>query len=221
MKNRSQHKDRFNGPAAQTSVQLLAPGAVLLRHFASDDAPALCAALRKVLKRSPFRHMITPGGHTMSVAMTNCGALGWVTDRKGYRYDPIDPETANPWPEMPRALLELSVSAAEAAGYHGFTPDACLINRYVPGSRLTLHQDKDERDYKAPIVSVSLGLPAKFLFGGLTRTDKAQRILLHHGDVCVWGGPSRLCYHAIDALKEGYHPLTGRCRINLTFRKVY
>jgi DNA oxidative demethylase len=155
---------------------------------------------------------------TMSVAMTNCGAAGWVTDRRGYRYDRTDPLTGKPWPSMPPALRYLAQRAAAEAGYPGFEPDACLINRYAPGSRLTLHQDKNERDFGAPIVSVSLGLPAKFLFGGLERNDRAQRVMVHHGDVTVWGGPSRLVFHGVDTLKDGEHPATGRCRINLTFR---
>ena len=164
--------------------------------------------------------MVTPGGQTMSVAMTNCGYAGWVSDRKGYRYDHLDPLTGEPWPQMPVPFLNLARQAAVEVGYNNFEPDACLINRYVPGARLTLHQDRNEQDFDAPIVSVSLGLPAKFLFGGLKRSDRPQRIMLHHGDVVVWGGPSRLAYHGVDTLKDGEHPTTGRCRINLTFRRA-
>ncbi len=195
----------------------LAHGAVLLRGFALAAEAVLLSDLEVVVGAAPFRNMVTPGGQTMSVAMTNCGSAGWLTDRKGYRYERIDPVTDEPWPQMPSSFLMLAHSAAIAAGYSGFEPDACLINRYVPGARLTLHQDRNERDFTAPIVSVSLGLPAKFLFGGQRRSDRPQRIMLHHGDV-VWGGPSRLAYHGIDTLKYGEHPTTGRCRINLTFR---
>jgi alkylated DNA repair protein (DNA oxidative demethylase) len=198
----------------------LALGAVLLRGFALATERELMSALEGVVAAAPFRHMATPSGQTMSVAMTNCGSAGWVTDRKGYRYDRIDPLMGRPWPQMPRSFLTLARNAAEAAGYSGFEPDACLLNRYVPGARLTLHQDRNERDFSAPIVSVSLGLPAKFLFGGLERSDRPQRFMLHHGDVVVWGGPSRLAYHGIDTLKDGEHPATGYCRINLTFRQA-
>ena len=198
----------------------LGPGAVLLRGFALEGEPAMLVALDQVVASAPFRHMVTPGGHTMSVAMTNCGALGWVSDRRGYRYDARDPETGRPWPPMPADFANLARNAASSAGFNGFSPDACLINQYVPGARLTLHQDRNERDFAAPIVSVSLGLPAKFLFGGLARSDRPQRIPLAHGDVVVWGGPSRLAFHGVDALKEGSHPLLGPRRINLTLRQA-
>jgi len=198
----------------------LAGGAVLLRGFALDDAADLLRAVHAIIAVAPFRHFMTPGGQTMSVAMTNCGDLGWVSDRKGYRYTETDPETGRAWPPLPAHVLDLAKRAAEEAGFPGFTPDACLVNRYAPGSRLALHQDKNEQDFDAPIVSVSLGLPAKFLFGGMQRTDKPQRVMLHHGDVAVWGGVSRLAYHGVDTLKDGEHPDTGRCRINLTFRNA-
>ncbi|HEU4698302.1 MAG TPA: DNA oxidative demethylase AlkB [Gemmatimonadales bacterium] len=197
-----------------------APGAVLLPgHVLPTEAP-LFAALREVVAAAPFRHMTTPGGHRMSVAMTNCGAVGWVTDRTGYRYDPRDPESGRRWPPMPAVFRDLAVRAADAAGFPGFAPDACLVNRYEPGAKLSLHQDRDERDLDAPIVSVSLGLPATFLFGGLRRTDPTQRIPLSHGDVVVWGGPARLAYHGVLPLRRGEHPALGAQRINLTFRKT-
>ena len=164
--------------------------------------------------------MTTPGGFRMSVAMTNCGAAGWVSDRTGYRYDRIDPDNGQPWPAMPASFFDLATGAACAAGYDNFMPDACLVNRYEPGARLSLHQDRDERDHGHPIVSVSLGLPATFLFGGLQRADKSKRLPLAHGDVVVWGGPARLNHHGILPLKDGEHPMTGRCRINLTFRRA-
>ncbi len=198
----------------------LAPGATLLTGFARSSERVLLEGLTKVIALAPLRHMSTPGGHRMSVAMTNCGALGWVTDRKGYRYDPSDPSTGRPWPSMPDAFFDLAVRAAARAGFDGFAPDACLINRYEPGARLSLHQDRNERDFEAPIVSVSLGLPATFLFGGESRADRTRRFPLSHGDVVVWGGPARLRYHGVLALEEGDHPLLGRCRINLTLRKA-
>jgi alkylated DNA repair protein (DNA oxidative demethylase) len=198
----------------------LCPGAVVLRGFAVQDEAAIFAALHGVTGEAPFRHLITPNGFRMSVAMLNCGAYGWVSDRNGYRYEAIDPETRNPWPRMPDVFLKLARDAAASAGFEDFEPDACLVNRYEPGARLSLHQDKDERDFGAPIVSVSLGLPAVFLWGGLRREDRPVRIPLWHGDVMAWGGPSRLCYHGVLPLKEGNHPLMGGYRINLTFRKA-
>jgi DNA oxidative demethylase len=200
--------------------QALAPGAVLLRGFAVPRETQLLRDLAAVAAQAPFRHMVTPGGYRMSVAMTNCGALGWVTDRSGYRYDATDPERANPWPRMPESFVRLAADAAVQAGFLGFAPDACLVNRYLPGARLTLHQDRNERDYRAPIVSVSLGVPAVFLFGGTKRSDKAARLLLEHGDVVVWGGPARMRYHGVMPLKQGHHRLLGAQRINLTFRKA-
>ncbi|MBN9002338.1 MAG: DNA oxidative demethylase AlkB [Rhizobiales bacterium] len=205
---------------AQPSRETMADGAVLLRGFALARQDELLAALREVIAAAPFRHMVTPSGFTMSVAMTNCGRVGWVTDRRGYRYDVNDPESGQPWPAMPPVLLQLAHDAAEAGGFKNFVPDACLINRYVPGAKMSLHQDKDETDFSAPIVSVSLGIPATFLFGGLKRSDKTQRYRLTHGDVVVWGGPSRLFYHGVAPLAEGEHPLFKRQRINLTFRKT-
>jgi len=201
-------------------LELLGPGAAVLRDFASPDVVALLAGVEQVTAQAPFRHMVTPGGFRMSVAMTNCGALGWVTDRSGYRYDPMDPESGKPWPPMPATFLRLAAGAAAHAGFNGFVPDACLINRYESGTRLSLHQDKNEQDLGAPVVSVSLGIPAVFLFGGLNRADKAIRVPLSHGDVVVWGGPARLRYHGVLPLQEGHHPLVGDLRINLTFRKA-
>jgi alkylated DNA repair protein (DNA oxidative demethylase) len=176
--------------------------------------------LRNIVAQAPFRRMVTPSGHQMSVAMTNCGNAGWVTDHSGYRYSADDPESAKPWPAMPPLLRDLAGQAADRGGFVSFSPDVCLINRYVPGARMSLHQDKDELDFGAPIVSLSLGLPAIFLFGGLKRSDKPRRFRLEHGDVAVWGGPSRLFYHGVAPLTDGEHPLMGRQRINLTFRKI-
>ncbi len=204
----------------EPATEALATGAVVLRAFARPVQDDLLADVAAVIAAAPLRHLVTPGGLRMSVAMTNCGALGWLSDRRGYRYDAIDPETGAPWPPMPDAFMQLARRAASAAGFDGFAPDACLINRYVPGTKLSLHQDRDERDHGAPIVSVSLGLPAVFLFGGLKRADKAQRIGLRHSDVVVWGGPSRLRFHGVLPLAEGEHPLLGRQRINLTFRRA-
>ncbi|HEY1798381.1 MAG TPA: DNA oxidative demethylase AlkB [Stellaceae bacterium] len=198
----------------------IAEGAVLLRGFALPFVPDLLAAIEAVAARARFRRMTTPWGAVMSVAMTNCGEAGWVTDRKGYRYDPVDPETALAWPAMPGCFTALAEGAAKTAGYLGFAPDACLINCYEPGTRLSLHQDKDERDYRHPIVSVSLGLPATFQFGGVKRRDPVRKLAMRHGDVAVWGGPSRLAYHGVAELADGEHPALGRMRINLTLRRA-
>jgi alkylated DNA repair protein (DNA oxidative demethylase) len=198
----------------------MAEGAVLLRGFARKLEADLIAGVSGIVEQAPFRRMLTPGGHQMSVAMTNCGSAGWVTDRAGYRYDGVDPESRQAWPEMPPSFRALAGRAAAAAGFDGFAPDACLINRYQPGARMSLHQDKDERDFGAPIVSVSLGLSAIFLFGGLKRSDRPRRFRLEHGDVVVWGGPTRLAFHGVAPLADSEHPLTGRQRINLTFRKA-
>jgi len=200
--------------------EAIAPGAVLLRGFALPFADDLLSALGDITAQAPLRHMTTPWGAAMSVAMTNCGEAGWVTDRAGYRYETIDPETGRPWPSMPECFLELARRAAYRAGYPGFVPDACLINRYAPGTRLTLHQDRDERDYAHPIVSVSLGLPGTFQFGGPQRRDPIRRVVVRHGDVVVWGGVSRLAYHGIAELKGEQHELLGNQRINLTLRRA-
>ncbi|MEC5384963.1 DNA oxidative demethylase AlkB [Uliginosibacterium sp. H3] len=210
----------FGSGDAQGWREELLPGAVVLRAFALADEAALLAAIDAVLKQAPFRHMQTPGGYTMSVAMSCCGDLGWVTDSTGYRYQRNDPLTGHAWPEMPVAFRRLAVRAADSAGFAGFQPDACLINRYEPGARMSLHQDKNERDFSAPIVSVSLGLPAVFLFGGMARSDKSLRVQLAHGDVVVWGAAARLRYHGVMPLAAGVHPLLGEQRINLTFRKA-
>jgi DNA oxidative demethylase len=200
--------------------RVLRTGAMLLAGFALPVETELLAALGEVVGGAPFRHLITPGGFRMSVAMTNCGEAGWVSDRSGYRYDAVDPDTRRRWPAMPPVFADLATRAAEQAGFRGFVADACLINRYAPGSRLSLHQDRNERDFGAPIVSVSLGLPAMFLFGGARRTDRPLRVPLAHGDVVVWGGPARLAFHGVAQVNDGMHPLVGRQRINLTFRKA-
>jgi alkylated DNA repair protein (DNA oxidative demethylase) len=205
------------GPSGPTR-EIMAEGAVLLRGAALPFEGDLIAGVREIIAQSPFRHMVTPGGYTMSVAMTNCGTAGWVTDRRGYRYERLDPETGKPWPPMPASFIALATEAAAEAGYPRFRPDACLVNRYEPSACLSLHQDKNERDFENPIVSVSLGLPAIFQFGGLKRSDPVTKFALRHGDVAVWGGPSRLCFHGVPELKEGEHNVLGRVRINLTFR---
>jgi len=205
---------------APPSQEVIADGAVVLRRLALQRAPALLADLQPVVAAAPWRHLVTPGGQRMSVAMTNCGPLGWVSDRRGYRYQASDPQTGAAWPAMPRSFRELAVHAAACAGFDGFEPDASLVNFYEPGARLSLHQDRDEEDFGAPIVSVSLGLPAVFLFGGTQRQSPVQRLRLAHGDVVVWGGASRLAFHGVAPLADGEHPATGRSRINLTFRKA-
>ena len=204
--------------------QAIAPGAAILRGFALPAAATLMQDVTDVTAAAPLRHLVTPGGQTMSVAMSNCGPLGWVSDRRGYRYSAVDPLSNQPWPAMPDDFLALAISAAAEAGFMGFAPNACLINRYEPGARMGLHQDRDEGgkagDFSAPIVSVSLGLPAMFLFGGLQRKDKPTRWPLLHGDVVVWGGPSRLAFHGVAPLREGEHAALGAQRLNLTFRWV-
>jgi alkylated DNA repair protein (DNA oxidative demethylase) len=213
--------DLFAGvPDVRPSQEEMAEGAVLLRGFAKPIEADLIAALRDIVAQAPFRHMVTPGGRQMSVAMTNCGSAGWVTDRSGYRYDKDDPLSGKPWPAMPPSFRELAGQAAARAGFESFSPDVCLINRYQPGARMSLHQDKDEHNFGAPIVSVSLGLPAIFLFGGLRRSDKPRRFRLEHGDIAVWGGPARLVFHGVAPLADGEHAVMGRQRINLTFRKA-
>ena len=207
-------------PHAGAAVETLADGAMVLRRFAEPAAEELVKAIHRLAAAAPFRHMVTPGGHAMSVATTNCGRLGWMTDRAGYRYAQIDPMTRGPWPSLQDVFHRLATRAAAAGGFAGFEPDACLINRYEPGARLSMHQDRNERDFGAPIVSVSLGLPAVFLFGGSRRGDRPRRVRLESGDVVVWGGPARLAFHGIEPLADGHHPLTGHHRINLTFRKA-
>lgn len=200
--------------------QRLASHTVLLPGFALGDVEALLDALRPVLRAAPFRHMHTPGGLRMAVGLSNCGSLGWVSDQHGYRYSPIDPVSGKPWPALPHVLLALAARAASEAGFDDFVPDACLVNHYLPGTRLSLHQDRDEHDFGQPIVSISLGLPAVFLFGGLQRADRTQRIALNHGDVLVWGGEDRLRFHGVLPIKPGVHERLGERRINLTLRKA-
>lgn len=201
-------------------IEHIGPRSFVLRGFALSRVEQLLPALQRVLSEAPFRHMVTPGGFTMSVALSNCGSLGWVTDRSGYRYTPTDPDSGDPWPDLPDVFMQLAQAAASKAGFAGFVPDACLINRYAPGAKMSLHQDKNELDYEWPVVSVSLGIPAMFLFGGMARSDKTQRVPLFHGDVVVWGGEDRLRYHGVLPLKHAEHPLLGEQRINFTFRKA-
>ena len=212
--------DLFDDLPPDEQPQTLAPGAVLLRAFARAADAALLQALEVVTSQAPFRHLVTPGGHTMSVAMTNCGKLGWVSDSSGYRYSAVDPLSGKNWPAIPACFMKLATQAAAKAGFDHFQPDACLINSYQPGAKLSVHQDRDEKDFSAPIVSVSLGLPAVFLFGTPRRSDRPQRYRLGHGDVVVWGGPARLAFHGVAPLAEGQHVLLGQRRINLTFRRA-
>lgn len=205
---------------AEAARQTLAPGAVLLRAWACTHDAQVLQALQTVLQQAPLRHMQTPGGYTMSVGTSSCGSLGWISDRHGYRYAACDPVSGLAWPAMPDCFFDLAQRAAAQAGYADFVPEACLINQYLPGAKLSLHQDRDEKDLTAPIVSVSLGLPAIFQFGGLERSLRPQRLRLVHGDVVVWGGPSRLAFHGVLPLAEGCHDLLGQRRINLTFRRV-
>ncbi len=214
-------EDLFYPAAAPAGCrEELDPGAFVLRAFAVEEAPELLAAIERIVQAAPLRNMITARGWRMSVAMTNCGEAGWLSDRQGYRYDAIDPETNRPWPQMPAVFTSLAGRAAGVAGFDRFIPDACLINRYEPGARLSLHQDRNEHDFGAPIVSVSLGVPASFLWGGTARSDKPRRVRLEHGDVVVWGAPARLNFHGIDPLRQDHHPLTDGTRFNLTFRRA-
>jgi alkylated DNA repair protein (DNA oxidative demethylase) len=215
-----QNNGRLWAEPNEPSKEHPAEGVTFLRAFCRDNAPQIYEAIQRVESISPFRQMVVPGGHTMSVAMTNCGELGWTTDRSGYRYTSVDPMTGARWPEMPEILISLGLRAASEGSFHAFQPNGCLINRYAVGSRLSLHQDRNEQDYSQPIVSVSLGLPATFLLGTLRRTDTPRRIRVEHGDVLVWGGPARLLFHGVAPVRSGHHPLTGSYRINLTFRHV-
>lgn len=199
---------------------VLEEGAMVLRGFALGIADELFDALIEIAWNAPFRHLVTPGGREMSVSMTNCGSAGWVSDRNGYRYDGIDPHSGRRWPRMPGIFADLAARASIAAGFTTFRPDVCLINRYAPGARLSLHQDRDERRMDDPIVSASLGLPAVFLWGGATRADRPRRVALTHGDVVVWGGPARMRFHGVQPIEDGTHPLTGNVRYNLTFRRA-
>ena len=218
--NPAGQEELFDAGAAQAPRrEPLEPGAFVLRAVASAEAPALLDCIHAVAQQAPFRHMETPRG-LMSVAMTNCGEAGWLSDRSGYRYDAIDPQTGRRWPAMPEVFADLAARAAGAAGFDRFAPDACLVNRYEPGARLALHQDRDERDFDAPIVSVSLGVPATFLWGGTARSERPRRLRLEHADVVVWGGPARLRFHGVLPLAEGDHPATGAARINLTLRRA-
>lgn len=205
-------------PEQQPRREQIGEQSYVLRGFALPWLDRLLPTLEAVLAAAPFRQMVTPGGFTMSVALSSCGTWGWTTDRSGYKYTRNDPQTGLPWPEMPEVFFELAQAAAREAGFIDFVPDSCLINRYIPGARMSLHQDKNEGSYAAPIVSVSLGLPATFLFGGFERSAKSQRVPLLHGDIVVWGGVDRLRYHGILPIKEGYHSQLGEQRINFTFR---
>jgi len=204
----------------EAKAQPLGHGAALLRGYAATDIRSLLDMLGEIAGAAALRRMVVPGGRSMSVAMTNCGFVGWVTDRSGYRYERLDPTTGRPWPPIPAAYLALARAAAAEAGFLDFEPDACLVNEYLPGSKLSLHRDSDERDLSQPIVSVSLGLPATFLFGGLERVEKPRRIRLQSGDVVVWGGPSRLVFHGVARLADGFDPMAGARRVNLTFRRA-
>lgn len=212
--------DLFDTPTSTACTEVLAQDAVVLRGFALSLAPQIYAAIEQVLTRAPWRRLLTPGGKPMAVETSNCGTAGWISDRRGYRYSTSDPLTGEPWPTLPAVMQDLAVTAAASGGFADFAPDACLINRYAIGAGMGLHQDRDEQDFMAPIVSVSLGLPARFRFGGLQRSDPVRSVVLQHGDVVVWGGRSRLAFHGITPLRAGEHPLTGSCRINLTFRKA-
>lgn len=213
--------DLFADETPQPAIdEQIGPQSFVFRGFALPFVEQLLPALEAILTQAPFRNMVTPGGYTMSVALSSCGEFGWTTDSQGYKYTRTDPQTGQSWPEMPEVFLALARAAAEAAGFADFIPDACLINRYIPGAKMSLHQDKDERGYQWPVVSVSLGIPAMFLFGGHARSDATRRVPLFHGDVVVWGGVDRLRYHGVMPIKQAEHPQLGEQRINFTFRKA-
>lgn len=214
-----QQSDLF-GQSDNEAPLAIGPGAFCFKGVIAQDAAEILQAVKHVVAKARFRHLTTPGGRRMSVAMSNCGLQGWVSDHAGYRYQATDPITGQPWPDMPEVLLATARSLARRAGYDNFNPDVCLINRYRAGDRMGLHQDKDEGNVTAPIVSLSLGMPATFIWGGLQRTGPTQRFVLEHGDVVVWGGEDRLRFHGVAPLKAGEHPLTGKCRINITFRQT-
>lgn len=211
--------DLFGGPEPGSREQL-DTSAWVLRGFAMACIPELLTELGGIEARSPFRHMVTASGLRLAVAVTSCGELGWTSDRHGYCYRADDPLSGKPWPTMPPRFAELAEAAARDAGFAGFKPDACLINRYRPGDRLSLHQDRNERDFSAPIVTVSLGMSAVFLWGGKARSDRAVRVQVHHGDVMVWGGVDRLRFHGVMPVVGSAHEVLGRQRISLTFRKA-
>lgn len=215
--------DLFDLPEAQPTAgtaEEISPGAVFLPGFALDVAPALLEAARTVARAAPFQQMVTPGGGRMSVAMTSCGEMGWISDREGYRYTRICPVTGQPWPAMPEVLRDIAIRATRAAGYPEPPLQSCLINCYRPGTRMSLHQDRNEKAADMPVVSVSLGVAATFLWGGLSRTAPVRKLRLAHGDVLVWGGPARFRFHGIAPLGRQFHPATGESRVNITFRRV-
>lgn len=213
--------DLFGGVTFEEAArEPLGDGAVVLRGFARTDRARLLDAVRAIAAAAPFRHMVVRGGRRMSVAMTSCGSVGWVTDESGYRYDRLDPATGRPWPPLPDLFLALAARAAHQAGFRGYEPDSCLLNEYASGTRLSLHRDADERDFTQPIVSVSLGIPGVLLWGGLARGNTTRRVRLESGDVVVWGGPARLVYHGVESVAEDVDPLAGSRRFNLTFRKA-
>lgn len=201
----------------------LADDVVLLRGRAAPTAP-LVEAITMLAAAAPFRQLRTPGGGTMSVAMTNCGRWGWHSDARGYRYVDADPQTGRPWPAMPAAFLALAQAAAEEAGFGLFEPDACLVNRYAVGAQMGAHRDHDELDMRHPIVSVSIGLPAQFVWHGATRGGTPRRVELHDGDVLAWGRSARAGYHAVKRIAApdllGGGPGGEALRYNLTFRRA-
>jgi len=206
----------FSQLAAEPTHEEIFPGATLMRGLAQAQDGEFLEAMQGVLSAAPLHHATTPTGLPMGVMVSDCG----TPEAFRRRWDPANPAVRQMWPPMPRALLDFSLRCAVRAGFPLFRPDTCHVNRYQAGTKLGLHQDRHECDMSQPIVSVSFGLECVFLLGGLERTDSPKRILLEHGDVIVWGGPSRMRFHGVQPLKPGHHPLTGPYRYNLTFRKV-
>ncbi|THJ30850.1 DNA oxidative demethylase AlkB [Lampropedia aestuarii] len=198
----------------------LGPQAVVLRQKASPLAAELVARIEDVLQHSPLYQMATPGGKPLSVRTTSCGTHGWSSDPTGYSYVRHHPLTDQAWPEIPAAWSALATEAAQEAGFAQFAPDTCLINQYGLDSKMALHQDRSEQDLRQPVVSISLGMSALFLWGGMQRSDKPAHVLLHHGDMVVWGGVDRLRFHGIKHLTGAPHPQLGAMRYNLTLRRA-
>jgi len=206
----------FSQLVAEPTHEEIFPGAVLMRSLALPQDNEFFTAAEAIIAARPLHHTTTPSGLPMGVMVTDCG------DSRAFanRWDTANPERMRLWPPMPPLLRDFAIRCAVRSGFPQFRPDACHINRYQAGTKLGLHQDRHECDWTQPIVSLSFGLECIFLLGGLQRTDKPRRILLEHGDVIVWGGPSRMRFHGVQPLKPGHHPLTGPYRYNLTFRKI-
>lgn len=200
-------------------IEEIYPDLFVLANFV--DTNPLMVQVERITKVSPFRKMMTPNGHYTGVALTNCGDFGWTSDRNEYRYSSSDPLNNQPWLAIPESFKALAKNAAHVAGFKDFEPDACLINQYLIGTKLGSHQDKNEKDFSQPIVSVSIGLSAVFQIFGNQRAGQAINYRLYDGDVVVWGNSARLCYHGVRTLSAAELDPTCQQRINITFRKSH